>query len=127
MRILFVLAALMFALPATAATLEVDREACKMLTTHRPLPNVDYQAGVDAHGNDVAPADLTPGIALGDTFTIPITVDIGQQLGIGMLSGTEATVAMVTVDGDKVYLDGRPLTPEQEDNLSVLCLEDDTQ
>lgn len=124
----FVLLAAILLMPfsvAAAATLEVDREACKLLTVHHPLPNVAYNAGVDVYGNAVAPADLNPGPVLGDTLNIPVTVDIGEQFGIpmGSVEGTRATIAMITVDGSKVYLDGQPLTPEQEDNLAVLCLE----
>lgn len=126
MHKLFLIAlATLFAVPAHAASLQIDREACKMLTTYKPLPDVTYQAGVDARGNPVAPADLNPGVKISDSFTIPVTIDIGEEFGIpmGLVEGTEATVAVINVDGDKIYLDGQPLTPEQEDNLAVLCLD----
>lgn len=129
MRLLFALSLVLLATPAFATGLQIDRDACKLVTHHRQLPDVNYQGGVDIHGRDVVPADLNAQPTIGDTFTIPVTIDIGEQFGIplmangGMAAGTRATVAMITVDGAEVYLDGQPLTPEQEENLAVLCLE----
>lgn len=108
-----------------ANTLEVDRAACKLLATHQPLPDVAYNPAVDVRGNPVVAADLNPSPTVGDAFTIPLTLDIGQQFGIpmGVMTGTRATIAKITVDGDKAYLDGQPLTNEQQENLAVLCIE----
>lgn len=130
MRLLLVVCVLALSVtPAAAARLQIDRNACKMLTVHKPLPDVSYQEGVDSRGNPVVPADINPGVKIGETFTIPVTIDIGEQFGIpmGLVDGTEAMVAVINVDGDKIYLDGQPLSPEQEDNLAVLCLDDDEQ
>lgn len=111
---------------ASADSLQIDRKACQFLTAHRPLPNVDYQADVDVHGNAVVSADLTPSLQFDvGAITLPLTVDLAEQLGLplGLLEGSRATVALVTVDGDQAYLNGAPISQEQEDNLAVLCLE----
>lgn len=122
---LLLVCGLLLTQPAFAGTIEIDRAACKLLSAHHPLPDVTYNPSVDVHGNTVASADLNPGPKVGDRFTIPVTVDIGTQFGIPLnaATGSKATVAMVTVDGNKVYLDGQPLTHEQEENLAVLCIE----
>ncbi|MGE3770760.1 MAG: hypothetical protein AB7G06_07390 [Bdellovibrionales bacterium] len=117
----------LLALPAQAAEmLEIDKAACRLVTQHQPDASVAYQPGVDVHGNAVAPADLTPPRpTIGDHITIPLTVDIAQQFGLplGAAIGSEATVAVITVDNGKAYLNGLPLDGEDEQNLAVLCLE----
>jgi len=114
---------LLFAAPAFAQELKIDKQTCRYLTQHHPAPDVAYQPGVDAHGNEVAPADLYPSVTIGDSFTIPLTVELGEKYGLKKAKGTQATVGVVTVDGNKAYLNGQPLGDEDEENIAVLCLE----
>jgi hypothetical protein len=112
-----------FAFPATAQEIKIDKQTCKYLARHVAKPDVNYEPGKDVHGRDVAPADLNSTPQIGDTFTIPITVDLGNKYGLGKAAGTEATVGIVHVEGNKTYLNGQPLGAEDEENIAVLCLE----
>lgn len=126
MRYGLIALALMLPLPVQAAEfIKIDRSACETLIRHHPAPDVAYQPGVDAYGRPVAPADLNPSIELPPVITIPVTVDIAKQfnLPLGAAKGTEATVGVIRLDGDKAYFNGQPLQPEDEENLAVLCLE----
>ena len=57
----------------------VNKTDCRALATYRPTPGVkgaDYQPGVDAKGNYVAPADL-PG---GSTYQLPARVEFNVTI-----------------------------------------------
>lgn len=118
-----------FAAASTAPT--IDTRFCQALIKHVPDADVAYQPGVDVHGKPVAPADLGSGynIDLPQEITIPLTVDLKSFLHLNetglpasAMKRTDAWIGTLTVKGDKVFYDGKPLTNEQQDNLSVLCL-----
>lgn len=117
------------AAPTTAPT--IDTSFCQALVKHVPDADVAYQPGVDVHGKPVVPADLDSGynIALPDEITIPLTVDLKSFLKLdetslpaSAMKRTDAWVGTLTLKGDRVFFDGKPLTNEQQNNLSVLCL-----
>ena len=111
---------------------DVDPALCRALTKHTPAPDVAYQPGVDVHGNAVAPADLSgqPQFKLPDKIEIPLTVSLAKTLNLDTTKypwsqlgpGTEGQVGKITVEGDKVLLNGQPLNDAQQDNLAVLCM-----
>lgn len=117
---------------AQAASSTVDSVLCQALTKHVPDADVTYQPGVDVRGNAVAPADLPGGssLQLPSKFTIPLTVNLAKAMNLDVTkyplntlgSGTETTLGTLTVEGDQVLFNGKPLSGAQQDNLAVLCL-----
>jgi hypothetical protein len=118
---------------AVAEKPAVPPAVCRMVTKHTPNADVAYQAGVDVHGKSVAPADL-PGAApmqIPQTFTIPLTLQLAKALNLNTAqfpanqlgSTTEIPLGTLSVTGDKVLLDGQPLSDQQQDNLAVLCIQ----
>lgn len=127
------LIALLFVQPAFAAAPEqVDPSLCRALVQHTPSADVAYQPGVDSHGHYVAPADLPSAnsLPLPSKITIPLTVSLVKALNFDTAqypynqlgSGTEAQLGTLTVEGNNVTLNGKPLTNAQQDNLAVLCM-----
>lgn len=110
----------------------IDPALCQNLVKHVPSADVTYQPGVDVYGKPVAPADL-PGsssLQLPSKINIPITINIAKALNLNtsqypynMLGeGTEAMLGTLTVQGNEVLFNGKPLSGEQQDNLAVLCM-----
>lgn len=79
--------------PKGEAVLFIGEEVCDWATSHVPDADVAYQPGVDAEGNQVAPAE-TPALSLAQQqqqdinnrllrqMTLVLTSDIAKQLGI---------------------------------------------
>lgn len=118
--------------PRSAISTAIDPRACNMLTKHTPSADVAVQPGMDANGNAVAPADAAgaPQMKLPNKFDIPLTVNLAQQLHLDtskppfntLGAGTEAWLGTLSVEGDKAYFNGQPLSDQQQDNLAVLCM-----
>ena len=115
-----------------AAPAASEADLCRALVAHQPDADVAYQGGVDVHGTPVAPADL-PGsapIQLPKTIKIPLTINLAKALNLNVSSypvsqfgsGTEATLGVLSVEGNKVLFNDQPLSDTQQDNLAVLCL-----
>ncbi len=110
----------------------VSPALCRTVTKHVPDANVAYQAGVDANGKAVAPADVpgSPQMQLPSKIQIPLTVQLTKVLNLNpnqqpfkdLGEGTEATLGVLTVEGDHVLFNGQPLSDTQQDNLAVLCM-----
>ena len=121
---------LMTANPVLAAS--VDPALCNALTKHAPDADVAYQAGVDVNGKPVVPVDVvgSNAIQMPSTINIPLTVSLAKILNLDAThypasqlgSGTEAWLGTLTVEGDRVLFDGKPLNDAQQDNLAVLCM-----
>lgn len=129
------LTTLLLASPALAhAAPQIDPRFCQALVKHTPSADVAYRAGVDVHGKAVTPADLpdSPPIKLPEVITIPLTADLTTLLNLPAAkmpfkTGADTAVALgsLTLEGDRVLYNGQPLTGDQQDNLSVLCLQPD--
>jgi hypothetical protein len=69
-------------------------------------------------------------MALPDKLQFPLTVSLAKVLNLNTNAypynqlgpGTEATLGIITIEGDRVTMNGKPLSDTQQDNLSVLCL-----
>lgn len=120
------------ALPARAEApaLSVDPAFCRQLTKHTPAPDVAYQPGRDVHGKPVAPADLDGGaqIALPESFAIPLTADLFKFLNLDQgsfpfnaMPRNDINLGTLTLRGDQVFYNGRPLSPAQQNELIALC------
>jgi len=106
---------------------------CNQLVNATPDADVAYQPGVDVNGNKVAPADLPSNnaIKLPDKIQIPLTVNLAQaahfdttqypfnQLG----AGSEGTIGTLTLEGNQVYFNGKPIDGDQQQRLAVLCMQ----
>jgi hypothetical protein len=129
--------------PALAQqTVEIDQAACRALTRHVPAPDVEYVPGRDVvNGKPVAPADLSPGIQIPTRFSVVVAIDVAKKLRSlqprpGTRSATDqnpnlyalprggeakAYLGVVTVEGDRLYFDGQPLTDDLEAEFAALC------
>ncbi len=112
---------------------KLDPALCRALVKATPDASVAYQPGVDVDGNAVAPADL-PGssqIKLPSKIQIPLTLNLAQTLNLKTSAypynqlgqGTEATLGVLTLEGDKVFFNGQEISDAQQDRLAVLCLQ----
>ncbi len=125
----FVLAS--FAMPVCALEVTVDPRFCHALVKHTPDADVAYQPGVDARGKRVVPADVPNGYEdiIPKEITIPLTADLMSVLDKTSKSApfkhmgrNDIQLGTLTVREDKVYLNDKPLTDSEQDNLAVLCL-----
>jgi len=112
--------------PAASADVAISRQDCQYLTRYQPAPDVNFQPGVDVHGQAVAPADIGGGqqIKLPETIYIPIEVDIGQRYHIpanSPLWKATAEIGTVAVTGDQVTFNGQPLTDDDNAALAAMC------
>ena len=104
----------------------IDSKTCQYLTTHTPAPDVTYQPGVDVQGKPVTPADLSPPVvAVPETFSFDITVDVAQNIGLAIPAGLEAQARFgtVTYDKGKLTFNGQPLDGAAEAELRAVCVE----
>ena len=114
-----------WAAPASAEV-AISRRDCERLVRHEPGPDVAYQPGVDVHGRPVVPADLGGGspIELPDVIYIPIEVLIQDKYGIpanSVLYDATALVGVVSVRGNQVYFEDKPLTDPEIAALEAAC------
>jgi hypothetical protein len=108
------------------ADIAVTRQDCDRVAQYQQPPGVEYQAGVDAHGETVVPADLGGGsnIKLPETIVIPIELFIQDKYHIpanSVLFAAKAEIGTVTVHGDRVYFNGQELTDPEQAALADLC------
>lgn len=116
--------------PAGAETVVITSADCSTLTTHVPMPGVDYVPGVDVQGKSVAPADLPGGAEIKPpTFVhIPITIDLAARFGIPATSDlfkaeAYAGSARVSLKDGRAWFNGKPLGSEEQHALSRLCMQ----
>jgi hypothetical protein len=112
-------------LPA-AADIAVTRQDCDRMVKYQEPPGVEYQPGVDAHGEPVVPADINGGynIKLPETIVIPIELFLQDKYHIpanSVLWAGKAEIGTVTVHGDRVYFNGQALSDPEEAALADLC------
>ncbi len=124
--ILFLLA--MAGQPATAQEARISAADCRNLVRHQPQADATFTPGVDGRGRRVAPADVggpSP-VRVPDSFSTPITVDLGDRLGIPPGGDADFTATAqiglidVTPDG-QAFFNGQPLQSDAAHELSVLC------
>lgn len=88
------------------------------------VPSADYQPGVDANGNAVAPADLpasgTPSPSI-DNFPIEIDQRLAGKFNIPSGIGGKSILGYVTLRGNQPYFNGQPLSADQTAALAEAC------
>lgn len=109
----------------------LDPAFCRALVKHTPAADVAYQSGVDARGKPVVPADLDgqPRLDLPEEIVLPITADMFKLLGLDQskfpfqaMQRNDIYLGTLTVRGEQLFWNGKPLSDAQQDNLAVLCL-----
>lgn len=109
----FVFALMLITMPVVAQVIEYAE--CRTLAEYVPQAGVNYQPGVDVHGNTVVPADINAApIDLPDVMAIPLSFDLAQRLPDppeGMRADASVGFLEVYKDG-RVVFQGRDLTPQ---------------
>jgi len=88
--------------------LEFSKEFCQKITTeHRPQNDVMYQAGIDAEGEAVVPADLNAfSVPIPKKIVIPLTIHKQYSLK------TQSSGTVTTPEGKVVIPEGKVTLPE---------------
>jgi hypothetical protein len=108
---------------AKGSSVKLSKSECSRIVKHQS--SAEYKPGTDARGKKVKEADLPGGspIKLPETITIDIGFDLDKKYGLG--SGGkytgESVVGKVTVKGDKVYWDGKPLDSTDQSAIAEAC------
>lgn len=100
--------------PAYAETVRVSKQDCARVVRHTPAPDVAYKPGVDVYGRKVAPADLgnpSP-IKVPDVISFNLTQSLpGLSTATGNIGSAfgEPVIGKITIQGNQVYFNGKPL------------------
>ncbi len=128
------LLALLLILPSALHAKEtpiLDPAFCRALVKHVPDADVAYRPGVDVRGKPVVPADLggQPQMDLPEEVVLPITADMFKLLGLDQskfpfqaMQRNDIYLGTLTVRGEQLFWNGKPLSDAQQDNLAVLCM-----
>jgi hypothetical protein len=107
---------LLFTVPINAQETDV---LCKAVTQHTPQSDVAYQAGVDAYGNAVVPADLNSApFQVPNVIKVPLNIDLAERMG-ALVDGVqlEAPLGMI-----EIHQDGRVRYNDQDWTAPVMTL-----
>lgn len=104
-----------------SGTFAVERMICsKMYVPATGKDSPTYQAGIDAQGNAVAPADINPvADAAPDYVEVPMTIDLAKRMGVAPV-GAEMQMPVANL---KLYKDGKVEYNGQDisSNAASLC------
>jgi hypothetical protein len=108
------------------ADIAVTRQDCDRMVEYQQPPGVEYQPGVNAHGETVVPADINGGynIKPPETIVIPIELFLQDKYHIpanSVLWAGKAEVGTVTVHRNRVYFNGQELSDPEQAALADLC------
>ena len=106
-------------------TLAINEKTCKyLIKKHKQVP-ADYVAGVDAHGKNVAGADLETynKITLPDEITFPLDLDIAERYGLNSALEGNTRLGEIKLKGNNVYWNDQKIHEDFEDYLLNECLE----
>lgn len=110
-------------------TINIGPQPCAEIAQLGETPGVAFTPGVDARGNDVAPADLpdSRNPAQSKTLTqLPVKISSALLRKYGFPANENpfqgrAGVGYVTVRDGRAYLDGRELSPPETALLADAC------
>ena len=114
---------------------KITRTDCAQLVVrHKPGPDVRYRPGRDVYGRRVAPAGIpgqpsirSPGahVLEPETYTIELELDLRLFLGLATVPGLNPNLrpGRITVTGDRVYFNGRPLDDPSQYQVIEACRE----
>ncbi|MBT7954194.1 MAG: hypothetical protein HN731_03325 [Rhodospirillaceae bacterium] len=107
---------------ANAASAKIKSRDCKRLVGHQS--SAEYKPGVDVRGRKVRGADAGGGSTykLPKEFSFNIGVDIAEKYGLDDKNITASmTTGKVTVRGSRVYMNGKPMTSNEQAGLEAKC------
>lgn len=121
----------LFLASAQAETITITSDACAYATEYQKDPGVDYQPGVDAEGNAVAPADLDGQggfMPWPQDITIPLALDLQNSLHLSSkLTGTDALIGTVEYKNGKLSFNGEPINDASRTDIIAACHQAQTQ
>ncbi|WP_147300892.1 hypothetical protein [Aestuariispira insulae] len=111
---------------------KVNGKICRRAVNHVPRDDVTYQAGVDAYGNPVTPADLP-----GSNFALDIPDEVSFDLSFNPLkyagnsnlenTFSDASMSMGTIkysiSSGRLTYNGKPLNDDQHAAIAAACRE----
>lgn len=113
---------LQFVTVPAAAQARLSPEDCRAVTQHRPDPSVTYQPGMGAAGRRVAPADLSPARPVVPAAPVVVLgVDLQRRYGLPPSLDVDLPLGILTFDGTRLLLNGRPVGPEDQAALAAAC------
>lgn len=133
MRFSYVIIASVAALLAFGTTMQVTAEpavrlvvadaVCAALEQTGGRSDVDYQPGIDVHGNPVARADLEPApLRVPMPVMLDVSVDVAQRLGLSPDLEALLNVAQVSERNGQILINGRPAGDLGRDMARAACL-----
>ncbi len=105
-----------------AASAKIKSRDCKRLVGHQS--SAEYKPGVDVRGRKVTGADAGGGSTykLPKEFSFDIGVDIAKKYGLDKKNITASmTTGKVTVRGGRVFMNGKPMTSNEQATLEAKC------
>ncbi len=113
--------------PTPAPIRATPADCRRVLTEHRPAPDVAYQPGVDVRGRSVVGADLNPApqFQVSDTVAFDIAVDL-KKYGIAATSplfqpNFKLGEVRMDVASGRVLYNGQPLGNPELEALREAC------
>tara|TARA_B100000315_G_scaffold246879_1_gene274780 strand:+ start:1505 stop:1912 length:408 start_codon:yes stop_codon:yes gene_type:complete len=107
---------------AEAASAKITSRDCQRLVRHQG--SAEYKPGVDVRGKKVRSADAGGGSTykLPKEFSFDIGVDIAEKYGLDAKNITaKMTTGKITVRGSRVYMNGKPMTSNEQATLAAKC------
>ena len=110
--------------PAEPLAVHVDGDICGAAVPYVPQEGVEYRSGVDAGGgHTVVPADLPNrnGIRASERVDIPLSYDLGHQLGLPRGGHADAFVGVATADRGHLSFNGHGLDEVGDAEIAAAC------
>ncbi len=114
---------------AAERTIAMARSDCRLAIEHVAAYGVDYQPGVDVHGDPVAPANVEEqDVVLPDVIPISISTDLREQFLLpadSPLLNVDAGIGIVEfqLSSGRLYFNGIELSEADEQALAASCRE----
>ncbi|HEY9080047.1 hypothetical protein [Magnetovibrio sp.] len=111
----------------TVTHMSVSLDDCRRLLRHEARDDVTYKAGVDVHGNAVAPADIQPlgAIKVPDEIVIDFGLDLAGRYGFGAAALFDVTAGIATIQYDlasgTLTFNGKELLQDDQRAIERAC------
>lgn len=117
-RFLFIFSMVIFSMSSYA---DEKQAVCKILERNTAHNGAAYQAGVDAYGRAVVPADLNaaPPAQVPNVIKVPLNINLAKRMNL-LVDGAKLDTPFGMLE---IYQDGRVLYNDQEwgSSIATLC------
>lgn len=116
-RFLFIFSMIIF---STSSYADEKQAVCKILERNIAQNGASYQAGVDAYGRAVVPADLNAQPSqIPNVIKVPLNINLAERMNL-LVDGAELDAPFGMLE---IYRDGRVLYNDQEwgSSIATLC------